>query len=116
MPFAQLAEMPPGVTSADLRAQVLEARNRQAHRFGKEEIQVNGRMTPRQIRKHCRLKPEAMSLLKAAMEELGLSARAYDKVLRVARTIADLEAADEIKPQHIAEAVGYRSLDRSVWM
>ncbi|WP_083713456.1 YifB family Mg chelatase-like AAA ATPase [Paludisphaera borealis] len=116
VPFAQLAEMPPGVTSAEIRAQVLEARSRQAHRFGKDGPQVNGRMTPRQIRKHCKLKPEAMSILKAAMEELGLSARAYDKVLRVARTIADLEAADEIKPQHIAEAVGYRSLDRSVWV
>ncbi|MGC1718427.1 MAG: hypothetical protein WA746_05525 [Isosphaeraceae bacterium] len=77
---------------------------------------VNGRMTPRQVRTLCKLKPEAMNILKAAMEELGLSARAHDKVLRVARTIADLEGSDEIKPQHIAEAVGYRSLDRSVWM
>ena len=74
-------------------------------------------MTPRQVRKFCTLKPEAMSILKATMEELGLSARAHDKVLRVARTIADPEGSDEtIKPQHIAEAVGYRSLDRSVWM
>ena len=73
-------------------------------------------MTPRQVRNLCKLKPEAQSILKSAMEELGLSARAHDKVLRVARTIADLEGQDEIKPQHIAEAVGYRSLDRSVWM
>lgn len=116
VPFTQLAEMPPGVTSADIRTQVLEARARQSHRFGREGPLVNGRMTPRQLRKHCKLKPEAMSILKAAMEELGLSARAHDKVLRVARTIADLEADDEIKPQHIAEAVGYRSLDRSVWI
>jgi len=100
--------------------QVLEARARQTKRFGTQSHAhgptVNGRMTPRQVRKFCALKPEAMSILKAAMEELGLSARAHDKILRVARTIADLEASDEIKPQHIAEAVGYRSLDRSVWM
>ncbi len=115
VPFTQLAEMPPGPTSADLRAQVLEARARQAKRFGPRGVQVNGRMTPRQVRKYCALRPEAMAILKAAMEDLGLSARAHDKVLRVARTIADLEGQEDIKPQHIAEAVGYRSLDRSVW-
>ena len=118
VPFTQLAEMPPGPPSSEFRAQVLEARARQTKRFGAHAHgpTVNGRMTPRQVRKFCALKPEAMSILKAAMEELGLSARAHDKVLRVARTIADLEGSDEIKPQHIAEAVGYRSLDRSVWM
>jgi hypothetical protein len=115
VPFTQLAEMPPGPTSADLRAQVLQARARQSQRFGARGPQVNGRMTPRQVRKFCTLKPESMALLKAAMEDLDPSARAHDKVLRVARTIADLEGHDEIKPQYIAEAVGYRSLDRSVW-
>ena len=94
---------------------VLEARARQAKRFGSRGPQVNGRMTPRQVRKFCGLKPESLAILKAAMEDLGLSARAHDKVLRVARTIADLEGQEDIKPQHIAEAVGYRSLDRSVW-
>ncbi len=72
-------------------------------------------MTPRQVRKYCPLRPESHSLLKAAMEELGLSARAHDKVLRVARTMADLDDSDVILPHHVAEAVGYRSLDRSVW-
>ena len=72
-------------------------------------------MTPRQVRKYCTLRPECSSMLKAAMEELGLSARAHDKVLRVARTMADLEGSDAIQPQNIAEAVGFRSLDRGVW-
>jgi magnesium chelatase family protein len=115
VPFTQLSEAPPGPTSAALRAQVLEARARQAERFGAKGPSVNGRMTPRQVRKYCPLKPESQSLLKAAMEELGLSARAHDKVLRVARTMADLDGSDNIQPQHVAEAVGYRSLDRSVW-
>jgi magnesium chelatase family protein len=73
-------------------------------------------MSARQVRKFCALKSEAMALLKAAMEDLGLSALAHDKVLRVTRTIADLEGHDDIKPQNIAEAVAYRSLDRGVWV
>ena len=115
VPFTQLAEAPPGPTSADFLKEVLQARARQADRFGGKGPIVNGRMTPRQVRKYCTLGPEAMSLLKGAMEELGLSARAHDKVLRVARTMADLEGRDAIEPHHVAEAVGYRSLDRSVW-
>jgi magnesium chelatase family protein len=115
VPFTQLAEAPPGPTSAEILAEVLKARARQAERFGPRGPGVNGRMTPRQVRKFCPLKPESLSLLKGVMEELGLSARAHDKVLRVARTIADLEGADQIQPNHVAEAVNYRSLDRSVW-
>jgi magnesium chelatase family protein len=115
VPFSQLSEAPPGPTSADLRAIVLQARARQTERFGSKGPGVNGRMTPRQVRKYCHLKPEPASMLKAAMEELGLSARAHDKVLRVARTMADLESVDAIGGHHIAEAVGYRSLDRGVW-
>jgi magnesium chelatase family protein len=115
VPFTQLSEAPPGPTSAELIQDVLRARARQAERFGAKGPQVNGRMTPRQIRKYCHLRPEAASLLKGAMEELGLSARAHDKVLRVARTMADLEGTDDIQPHNVAEAVGFRSLDRSVW-
>src|SRR4051794_40758742 len=115
VPFTQLAEAPPGPTSAAFLTEVLQARTRQAARFGTRGPGTNGRMTPRQVRKYCPLKPDSLSLLKAAMEELGLSARAHDKVLRVARTMADLEGAESILPQHVAEAVGYRSLDRSVF-
>lgn len=115
VPFTQLAEAPPGPSSKDLRKQVLAARDRQTKRFEGLATLVNGRMTPRQIRKFCVLKPESARILKSAMEELGLSARAHDKVLRVARTMADLDDADHIEPHHIAEAVGYRSLDRGVW-
>ena len=115
VPFTQLAEAPPGPTSAEILKEVLVARARQTDRFGAKGPGVNGRMTPRQVRKFCRLRPEASELLKAAMEELGLSARAHDKVLRVARTIADLTGDDEIEPVHVAEAVGFRTLDRSVW-
>ena len=115
VPFAQLAEAPPGPTSADVLADVIKARDRQFDRFGKAGPGVNGRMTPRQVRKYCTLKPDCASLLKGAMEELGLSARAHDKILRVARTMADLDGSDAIQPQNIAEAVGFRSLDRGVW-
>ena len=115
VPFAQLAEAPPGPTSADFLADVLQARAWQTERFGGKGPGVNGRMTPRQVRKFCTLKPECSSMLKGAMEELGLSARAHDKILRVARTMADLDASDSIQPHHIAEAVGFRSLDRGVW-
>lgn len=115
VPFTQLAEAPPGPDSASIREVVLRAREIQRTRFGGKPPHVNGRMTPRQIRKFCRLRPESASILKGAMEELGLSARAHDRVLRVARTIADIEGTDSIAPHHIAEAVGFRTLDRGVW-
>lgn len=115
VPFTQLAEAPPGPTSAELLKTVLEARGRQSERFKGKGPGVNGRMNPRDVRRFCALKADSAGLLKAAMEELGLSARAHDKVLRVARTMADLEGSDQIQPHHIAEAVGFRSLDRGVW-
>jgi magnesium chelatase family protein len=72
-------------------------------------------MTPRLIRRHCRLTFEGERLLEAAMTRQGLSARAYDRILKVSRTIADLEGREEIQPAHVAEAVSYRSLDRTYW-
>jgi magnesium chelatase family protein len=72
-------------------------------------------MAPRQIRKFCQLEPDAESLLKSAMDEMGLSARAHDKILRVARTIADLDASPKIMAHHLSEAINYRTLDRTYW-
>jgi magnesium chelatase family protein len=102
----------PGTASATMRANVLEARQRQRARFDGQATKVNARMGPRMVRKHCPLDDAGEMILKQAMTELGLSARAHDKVLRVARTIADVENSDRIKPEHLSEAVNYRQLDR----
>ena len=75
----------------------------------------NAQMTPRLIRRHCRLDAGGERLLEQAMTRQGLSARAYDRILKVSRTIADLEASADVLPKHVSEAVGYRSLDRSYW-
>jgi magnesium chelatase family protein len=72
-------------------------------------------MTSRQLRRHCVLDEEGRNLLRDAMDELGLSARAHDRILRVSRTIADLDASESIRPGHVVEAIGYRSLDRKLW-
>lgn len=115
VPFRELADKKEGTNSRQMRDQVLEARQRQQRRFAGEPIQLNGRMSPRQIRQHCRLSNESESLLRAAMDEMGLSARAHDKILRVSRTIADLDHSDVIEPQHLSEAINYRTLDRNYW-
>ena len=106
---------PEGESSAGIRGRVLGARARQRERLGGAGIFSNASMTPRLIRRHCRLGAEGERLLEAAMTRLGLSARAYDRILKVSRTIADLEGHEEIQPAHVAEAVGYRSLDRTYW-
>jgi magnesium chelatase family protein len=109
------ASAPPGEGSAEIRARVVAARGRQLERLRGEGVFANAQMTPRQIRRHCRLGDECERVLEAAMTRLGLSARAYDRILKVSRTVADLEGSDDIRPAHLAEAVGYRSLDRSYW-
>ncbi len=115
VPFRELSDKNLGTTSAMMREQVVSAREAQKARFKSERTTLNGRMTPRQIRKHCRLDGPAESLLKSAMEEMGLSARAHDKILRVARTIADLDKSPEITSNHLNEAINYRTLDRNYW-
>ena len=120
VPYKELARQRAGRTSADIRAEVLAARAIQAERFAPDERMTNGRMTPRQLRQHCPVDGPSQAMLETAMTELGLSARAHDKILRLARTIADLdpEPAEGPRPitaEHIAEAIGYRTLDRSLW-
>jgi magnesium chelatase family protein len=105
----------PTESSAEMRARIIAARARQLARFTHDGIFANAQMSPRQIRLHCRLDAECERLLEAAMTRQGLSARAYDRILKVSRTSADLAGADEIRPVDLAEAVGYRSLDRTYW-
>jgi magnesium chelatase family protein len=104
-----------GESSSSMRSRVLAARERQRGRLLGEGVFANALMSSRQIRRFCRLNEECERLLEQAMTRQGLSARAYDRILKVSRTIADLEGSDEIGTAHVAEAVGYRSLDRTYW-
>ena len=101
--------------SATIRERVISAREKQRARLVTEKIFSNAEMTPRMIRRHCRIDADSEQMLERAMTRLGLSARAYDRILKVSRTIADLESSEEIRSAHVAEAVGYRSLDRTYW-
>lgn len=116
VPVEQLSGRRKGESSRVIRERVEEARRLQARRFRSEQgLHCNAQMTVREIRKHCLLAEEARNLLHRAMEHLSLSARAYDRILKVSRTIADLSGSDEIRAEHVAEAVQYRSLDRQDW-
>jgi magnesium chelatase family protein len=109
----RLRTLPDGESSADIRKRVIEARTIQRQRFADLPTMINSRMTTRMIRKYCVLDETCEAILRSAVQELGLSARAHDKVLRVARTIADLENSERIGPNHLAEAIQYRRLDRT---
>ena len=113
--YKELSGGPSGVTSQQMRDQVTQARAIQARRFGKSATRLNAHMSHRQIRDFCKLDEAGMNLLRSTMHELGLSARAHDKILRVARTIADLEQSESISSMHLSEAVNYRMLDRQLW-
>ncbi len=115
VPFRELSDTNSGTSSSVMRDQVRAARDRQRHRFRGEAHHVNGKMQARQIRKHCRLSEGAAALLKNAMDDMGLSARAHDKILRISRTIADLDDSEDIEEIHLSEAVNFRTLDRSFW-
>ena len=112
-----LINAPKGEPSAMIRERVVRARKIQEERFrGLKGIHCNAQMKPAQIRRFAQLDEHSTGMLKMAMERLKLSARAYDRIIKVARTIADLDGKQNIEVTHIAEAVGYRNLDRSDWV
>jgi magnesium chelatase family protein len=115
VPFQELAASADGTPSKTMRQQVMAAREAQRERFGRDSHRLNSRMTSRQLRRYCVLNEEGRNLLKEAMDNLGLSARAHDRILRVARTIADLDGSADIRPGHVLEAINYRTLDRKLW-
>lgn len=115
VPYADLVREEIPETSASVLNRVLKAREIQRNRFKGKIMPVNSTMTASEIRTHCQLSKDASVLLKQAFEKLGLSARAHDRILKVARTIADCDGAPSIERHHIAEAIQYRSLDRKYW-
>ncbi|WP_318640368.1 YifB family Mg chelatase-like AAA ATPase [Flavobacterium ardleyense] len=117
VPFEKLSEERKAESSSDIRERVTKAREIQSLRFEQmDTINYNAQMSSRNIREFCKLEDSSLQLLKTAMERLNLSARAYDRILKVSRTIADLEATENISSAHISEAIQYRSLDREGWL
>lgn len=113
--FEKMAEKRKGEQSSDIRDRVLKARDRQNDRYKDLDISYNAQIGPKEIEAFCDLDDTSFNLIKIAMEKLNLSARAYDRILKVARTIADLEGAENILSDHVSEAIQYRSLDREFW-
>lgn len=116
VPFKDLSKAAPGETSGQIRERVIKARAIQTERFNEVKgIHCNAQMSERLIRQYAQPDSEGLNILRIAMERLKLSARAYNRILKVARTIADLEGSEQILSSHIAEAIGYRNLDRGDW-
>ncbi len=114
--FSELSSDRLAEKSENIRERVIRARERQMERFGeKPDLHANAQMSPQMVREICKIDIAGQTLLKKAMEKLGLSARAYDRILKVSRTIADLSGSEEIKLEHLAEAIHFRSLDREGW-
>ena len=114
--YRDLRDAPDAEGSEVIRERVIRTRRRQIERYQGEKIYSNAQMSPRQLRKYCNLSPECERLLENAMSRLGLSARAHDRILKVSRTIADMEGSEDIGVPHTSEAIQYRSLDRNYWM
>src|SRR5438309_1743373 len=116
VPYKDLAGGRAAESSETIRHRVIAARNTQLRRFFDEHIYANAQMGPRLIRKYCVLSPECEKIMENAVTKLGFSARGYDRILKVSRTIADLEGAEDLEPKHLSEAVQYRTLDRNLWV
>ena len=113
MKTTELFQEAPGESSEAIKERTNKARVVQSQRLADMPIRTNAQMNHKQLKKYCPLSPECKELLKKAIEELQLSARAYDKIIKITRTIADLEGTQDIRPEHMAEAIQYRSLDRN---
>ena len=116
VPFAQLSQLQPGEPSAVIRERVIKARKIQEERFKDQKgIHCNAMMTEKMVHQYAEPDAASLDMLRMAMERLKLSARAYSRILKVARTIADLDGSEKVQSNHIAEAIGYRNLDRGDW-
>ena len=116
VPFTQLSKMQPGEPSSSIRERVIRARKIQEERFKDfKGIHCNAMMTERMLHQFAEPDAQSLEMLRMAMERLKLSARAYSRILKVARTIADLVGSENVQSMHIAEAIGYRNLDRGDW-
>ena len=116
MPFAELSQMQPGEPSAAIRERVIAARKIQEERFRNHKgVHCNAQMTERMVHQYAAPDAQSLDMLRMAMEKLKLSARAYTRILKVSRTIADLEGTEKVLSHHIGEAIGYRNLDRGDW-
>jgi magnesium chelatase family protein len=116
VPYKDLAGGRVAESSETIRHRVVAARNTQLRHFFDEHIYSNAQMGPRHIRKFCVLTSECEKILENAVTKLGFSARGYDRILKVARTIADLQGAEDLESKHLSEAVQYRTLDRNLWL
>jgi len=113
--YREIASKEQGETSDAVRERVVQVRKRQAERFNRSRIRCNARMNSKMIRAYCQLDDDGEGMLRMAMQELNLSARAYDRILKVARTIADLAGVEQILAEHVGEAIQYRTMDRNLW-
>ena len=116
VPYKDLSGGRAAESSEMIRYRVVAARNTQLRRFFDEHVYSNAQMGPRHIRKYCVLNTECEKIMENAVTKLGFSARGYDRILKVARTIADLEGVEDLQTKHLSEAVQYRTLDRNLWL